>query len=148
MITEQVDDLTPFDQHDAGELGQLAKGEVGHLGGPFQAVQIGVMQRDLAGPWSTVDRIAVHQGERRRRDPVGDAERHAEPLGERGLAGTHLAREHDDVAGAGQLGDHRGDRMRVGDRTGVQRNGVLGHQSSMLRRGTRGMRFDTPHTIS
>ncbi len=148
MIAEQVDDFTPFDQHDAGELGELTKGEVGHLGGPVQAVQIGVMHRHLAGPWPAVDRIAVHQRERGRRDPIGHTERHAETLSERGLAGTHLPREHDDVAGAGQLGNHCGDRMRVDDRTGMQCDGVLGHQPSMLRRGTRGMRFDTPHTIS
>ena len=46
-----------------------------------------------------------------------DAERGAEALGERGLAGAEVAGEQDEVAGPGQLGERRGEQLGLGRRT-------------------------------
>ena len=61
-----------------------------------EPVDVGVVQGDPAGG------IAVHEGERRRRDRLGHPEGPPEALGERRLAGAHLAGQHDQVAAARQ----------------------------------------------
>ena len=52
--------------------------------------------------------LDLHQASR-----LGDAERTSEPLGEGGLPGTHLSREHDDVTLAGETGEGGGDGVGV-----------------------------------
>ena len=96
--------VTPLDQHDAVELGELAERQVGDLGVLLEAVDVGVVQRHRRRV------VRVHEGERRRRDRLGHTERPAEALGERRLAGAHLPGEHDHVAGAAEPGDGGGDR--------------------------------------
>ena len=103
------DDIAPLDEHDAVGLGQLAERQVGDLGVLVEAVEVGVMQRRPPAV------VAVHQRECRRRDRLGDAERPAEALGERRLAGAHLPGEHDDVTRRAEPGQGGGDRVGVGD---------------------------------
>ena len=86
------DDVAPLDQDDAVGLEQLGERQIGDLVMGRQPVDVGVVQRHPTGG------IAVHEGVRRRRDRLGHADRLAEALGERGLAGAHLAGEHDEVA--------------------------------------------------
>ena len=45
---------------------------------------------------------------------LGDAERGAEALGERGLARAEVAGEQHDVAGPGELGERRGEQLGLG----------------------------------
>jgi hypothetical protein len=75
-----------------------------------QAIQVGVVQRELAR------RMAVHQVEGGRGDVVGDAHAPPEPLGERGLARTHLARQHHHVTAAHQARHGFRDGLRGGER--------------------------------
>ena len=42
-------DVTPFDQHDAVELGQLAECQLVDVTGRFEPIDVGMMQREL--PW-------------------------------------------------------------------------------------------------
>ena len=128
------------------ELGQFVERQVGDLGGAVEPVQVGVVQGDPAERAGLRHVVAVHQRVGRRRDRLGDAERTAEPLRERRLAGAHLARQHDDVARARQQRDRGGDRLGVSERRRAQeqhRRRCYGR--SMYTRGTRSL---MPHTIS
>ena len=103
------DDVAPLDEHDAVELGELAEREVGDLGELVEAVQVGVVQRRPAGV------VAVNEGEGRRRDRLGHAQRPPEALGEGRLSGPHLAGEEDDVPAAAERGDGAGDVVGGGE---------------------------------
>ena len=115
VIAERSSDhVAPLDQHDAVGLEQLGERQIGDLVMRRQPVDVGVVQRHPPGG------VAVHQGERRRRDRLGHADRLAEPLGEGGLAGAHLAGEHDEIAAASQAGQGRGDGRRRRQRVGTE----------------------------
>jgi hypothetical protein len=58
----------------------------------------------------------VYQCEGRARDGFVNSESFAKPLSESGFAGTHFARQNNDVSRATQLGDGRSDTMGVGKR--------------------------------
>ena len=147
LAERRLDDVTPFDEHDAVILGELEQGEVSDLGELIEPVQVGVVQRDAGGV------VAVHERERRRRDRLVDAEDLAEPLGEGGLPAAHLPRQQDDVAGAAERGEGGGDLVRAGERRGAEVQDRR-HDTTMLRRGTdvattcRGTRGPMPQSTS
>src|SRR5262245_6596556 len=86
-------DVAPLDQHDGVVvLEELAEGEVGHLRGALQAVDVGVVDAEAA-------LVCVDEGEGGAGDGVEHAETGREALRERRLAGAHLAGEEDEVAG-------------------------------------------------
>ena len=115
VVAERAGDhVAPLDQHDAVGLEQFGERQVGHLVMGRQPVDVGVVQGHPAG------RVAVHERERRRGDRLGDADGATEALGERRLAGAHLAGEHDEVAAARQTGQGRGDGRRGRQRVGPE----------------------------
>ncbi len=96
------DDVAPLDEHDALVVGEIVEREIVQLVLGGQAVDVGVVQGDV------LQRVAVHQVERRRGDRLADPQRGAEALGERRLAGAHLPGQHDDVpAQRARPGDRR-----------------------------------------
>jgi len=112
VVTDRcAGDVTPFDQDDPVELRELVQGEVLDVAGSLEPVEVGVVE----GEPPTRHRVAVDQGEGRGGDRFGDAERSTEALGERRLAGSHVAGEHDDVTRARERRQHRRDGVGVSE---------------------------------
>ena len=93
--------------------------------------------RRYRSAWCSVDVagvVAVHERERRRRDRLGHPERPAEALGERRLAGAHLAGQQDDVARPASRGQRRRPRRGCRRARHAQREARgRRHDPSMLR---------------
>ena len=66
-----------------------------------------------------------------------DAERRAEALGERGLAGPEVAGQQEQVAGSGQLGQRGGQRLGLVDRRAVQQRRITRSVDAGCRRHER-----------
>src|SRR5262249_22485327 len=80
----------------------------------LEPVHVHVMQDVMA-------LAAMHERERRARDPIGDAQLAREALHERGLADTELADEEDEVAATRMRRDDSGRGLRVVDARGAER---------------------------
>ena len=106
-MRSEIDDVAPLDQHDRPVVEQFGEGEIIHLGGVLEAVEIHVMQHQVSGL------IGVHQGVGRRGDRLVDAQLLGEALRERRLSGTHLPGEHDEITGARKAGDGGRETTRV-----------------------------------
>ena len=94
----RVDDVAPLDEHDP--LGTpRAPRAPGRRSRRCGRAGTGRRGATSLAPWPRSARVVgVHERERRRRDRLGHAQRRAEALRERRLAGTHLAGQHDQVA--------------------------------------------------
>ena len=63
VAEESLDHVAPLDEDDATEVGELGQRQVGHLGGAFQAVQVGVVQGQTSGVGTLGHLEAVDQRE-------------------------------------------------------------------------------------
>ena len=105
------DGVTPFDERDPALVEHLGQAEVVHLGELLEAVHVEVVHRRRPSYCDTSVNVGLVIG-------LDDAERRAEALGERGLAGPEVAGEQDQVARAGELGERGRHRLGVVDRLG------------------------------
>src|SRR5207342_1654455 len=100
---ERLDGVAPLDEQHA-VLGGLFELEFEDVPDAFEPVDVGVDDGQAGRP------VLADQGERRRHDVTLEPQPAREPLGERGLARTELARERDRVAGRQQRRDGPADR--------------------------------------
>ena len=97
--------VAPLDDGHAGPVDELLEAEVVQFLDPVEAIDVDVRDRQTA-------RVLLHQRERRARDRTRDTEPTGDALRERGLAGSEVADQYDDVTGF----EVRGERGRNGAR--------------------------------
>jgi hypothetical protein len=105
------DEIAPLDEHHAGSVEDLLEPEVVELLNMIEAVDVDVRDRDASF-------VLADDRERGTHHRLGHAEPGGDALRDRGLTGSEITAQHDDIAGPDARSDRRTDRARLGGRSG------------------------------